>query len=287
MFGMRRREFIAVLGGASVPSMLLPLYVRAQQPERIRRIGILMPTTPADVRQTELEALRQRLAELGWMTDRNIRIEYRWGGGDIERTHIYAAELVRQSPDVIFACFNAQLAPLSRETNTIPIIFVGASDPVGSGYVASFARPRGNITGFTLYEPTMAGKWLGTLKEIAPALARIALMTNPDTATLRGKFYSNAFETAAASFTVKPITVTVRSAEDVDAVMTSLGQEADTGVIVAPETFTETHAELIVSLAERHRMPRYIRGTSLPEKRWPGVLRSRHRRYFPPCGFVY
>src|SRR5262249_27539322 len=137
----------------------------------------------------------------------------------------------------------------------IPIVFVGVSDPVGSGHVASFARPGGNITGFTLYEPSLAGKWLGTLKEIAPALARVVLMTNPDTATLRGRLYSQAFETAAASFAVKPLAVTVRSGEDVDAAMISLGQEANTGLIVAPDTFTESHSDHIVSLAARHRVP--------------------------------
>ena len=249
---MNRREFITLLGSAPV----WPLAATAQQPEQMRRIGILMPTTPADAeRQTDLRALQQRLTELGWMADRNIGIEYRWGGGDIERTRAYALELVRASPDVIFACFNAQLAPLSRATKNIPIVFVRVSDPVGSGYVASFARPGGNITGFTLYEPSMAGKWLGTLKEIAPALSRVALMTNPDTATLRGRLYSQNFETAAASFAVEPLAMTVRSAEDIDAAMISLGQEVNTGVIVAPDTFTESHSDQIVLLAARHRVP--------------------------------
>jgi putative ABC transport system substrate-binding protein len=247
-----RRTLITLFGGAAA----WPLTARAQQTERTRRIGVLMPTTPADAeRQTDLAALQQRLIELGWLTGRNIEIDYRWGGGDIERTRDYAAELVRESPDLIFACFNAQLAPLSRETNTIPIVFVGVSDPVGSGYVASFARPGGNITGFTLYEPSMAGKWLGTLKEIAPALARVALMTNPETATLGGRLYSEAFEKAAASFTVKPLAVTVRSAEDIEAVVTSLGREANTGLIVAPDTFTESHSDLIVLSAARQRVP--------------------------------
>jgi putative tryptophan/tyrosine transport system substrate-binding protein len=250
---MRRREFITLLGGAAVA---WPLAARAQQPEQMRRIGILMPTTPADAeRQTDLGALQQRLTELGWIADRNIRIEYRWGGGDIEQTQAHAVELVRAAPDLIFACFNAQLAPLSRATKQIPIVFVGVSDPIGSGFVASFARPGGNITGFTLYEPSMAGKWLGTLREIAPALTRVGLMTNPDTATLRGRLYSQAFETAAASFAIKPLAVTVRSTEDVDTVMTSLGEEANTGLIVAPDTFTESHSDQIVLLATRHRVP--------------------------------
>jgi putative ABC transport system substrate-binding protein len=154
--GMRRREFIIWFGSAAAA---WPLAARAQQPERARRIGALMPFTAEDAEAKSIvAALQQGLQELGWTEGRNIRVEYRWGGRNVERTRTYAAELVGLSPDLIFAFFNAQLAPLSRETRTIPIVFVGASDPVGAGYVASFARPGGNITGFTLYEPSFAGK---------------------------------------------------------------------------------------------------------------------------------
>ena len=179
----------------------MPLAARAQQTDRMRRVAALWPFHETDIDgQAAIAALREGLRELGW-TD--VRIESRWGGGDVERTRGYAAELVGLSPDVIFAYFNAQLGPLSRETRTIPIVFVGASDPVGAGYVASLARPGGNITGFTLYEPTLAGKWLGVLREVTPGIARVALLINPDTAILHGTFYSQAFEAAAASLGIE------------------------------------------------------------------------------------
>jgi ABC-type uncharacterized transport system substrate-binding protein len=145
-FEMKRRDFITLLGGAAAT---WPIAARAQQGERMCRIGALMPFTADDAEgKAIVAALQQGLQELGWTDGHNIRVEYRWGGRNVERTRAYAAELVGLSPDLIFAFFNAQLAPLSRETRTIPIVFVGASDPVGAGYVASFARPGGNITGF-------------------------------------------------------------------------------------------------------------------------------------------
>jgi putative tryptophan/tyrosine transport system substrate-binding protein len=251
-----RREFISLLGGAAATSIAWPLAARAQQPAGIRRIGALMDTAEDNPEgQARIAAFRQGLQELGWTQGRNIRIDLRWGGGDIERTRAYAAELVGLKPDVIFAYAAAQLAPLSRETRTIPIIFVGASAPVEDGYVASFAHPGGNITGFTQYEPSMAGKWLAALKEIAPAIARVALLVNPDTAPLRGTFYARAFEAAAATLAVEPITAFVHSASEIEAAMAALARQPDSGLIVAPETFTTTNRELIVALAARHRVP--------------------------------
>jgi putative ABC transport system substrate-binding protein len=250
---IRRREFITLLGGAVAA---WPLPARAQQPERVRRIGALMPFTAEDAEAKAIvAALRRGLQEFGWTDGRNIWVEYRWGGRNVERTRAYAAELVGLSPDSIFAFFNAQLGPLSRETRTIPIVFVGASDPVGAGYVASFARPGGNITGFTLYEPSFAGKWLGVLKETVPTVARVAIMVNPDTAILRGTFYLSEFETAAAAFKVEPITTKVHSTSDIEAAIMALGQQPHSGLIVAPDTFTLTHAEHIITLAARHRSP--------------------------------
>ena len=145
--------------------------------------------------------------------------------------------------------------PLALETRTIPIVFVGVSDPVGSGYVDSFARPRGNITGFTLYEAPMAGKWLEVLKAVAPTVTRVAFMINPETAVLRGTFYLRAFETAAAALALEPVTSNVHNAGNVEAVIAALGQHPGGGLIVAPETFSELHRELIVTLAARHRVP--------------------------------
>ena len=244
---MQRREFILALGGAAVA---WPLAARAQQG---RRVAALWPFTEGDVEGQALFAVfRQGLRELGWA---NVQVDSRWGGGNIERTGAYAAELVRLSPDVIFAYFNAQLAPLSRETRTIPIVFVGASDPVGAGYVASLPRPGGNFTGFTLYEQTLAGKWLGFLKEVTPGIVRVALLINPDTAILRGTFYSQAFEAAAASLSIEPIIAKVYTPADIEAAIGSLGKQPGSGLIVAPDTFSEINGDLIVSLAAQHRVP--------------------------------
>ena len=246
---MKRRAFVTLLGGALAA---VPFVVRAQQTNRTRRVAALWPFTEGDAEaQTQLSAFRQGLRELG----SDAQIESRWGAGDIERTRAYAAELVGLSPDVIFAYLNAQLAPLSRATRTIPIVFVGASDPVGAGYVASLPRPGGNITGFTLYEPTLAGKWLGVLKEVTPGLARVALLINPDTAILRGTFYSKEFEAAAASLGIEPVMAKVFSAADIEAAIASLAKQPGSGLIVAPDTFSEINGDLIVTLAAEHRVP--------------------------------
>jgi putative ABC transport system substrate-binding protein len=244
---MRRREFIAAIAAASWP------LARAQKAGRARRIAALWPFNETDPDgQAVISALREGLRELGWA---DIRIESRWGGGDVGRTTAYAVELVGLLPDLIFAYFNAQLAPLSRATRTIPIVFVGASDPVGAGYVASLPHPGGNITGFTLYEPTLAGKWLGVLKEVAPSLARVALLINPDTAVLHGTFYTRAFEEAAASLGIAPVMAKVFNPSDIDTTITSLAKKPGSGLIIAPDTFSEVNGDLIVSLAAQHRVP--------------------------------
>jgi putative ABC transport system substrate-binding protein len=164
--------------------------------------------------QARVVAFRQQLKEFGWVEGDNLHIELRWGGGDIDRVRRDAAELVGLSPTVLFAYANAELRPLSHLTHTIPIIFVGASAPVEDGYVASFAHPGGNITGFIQYEPSMVSKWLSALKELSPRVARVALLVNPDTAPLKGTFYLRAFEQAASSFDVEPITSFVHSSGD-------------------------------------------------------------------------
>jgi ABC-type uncharacterized transport system substrate-binding protein len=249
---MRRREFIWLIGGAAAA---WPVAARAQQ-GGIRRIGALMDTADDNADgQERIAAFRQRLHELGWTEGSNVRIDLRWGGGDVERTRAYAAELVSLKPDVIFAFANAQLAPLSRETRTIPIVFVGASDPVGAGYVASFARPGGNITGFTLFEASMAGKWLAVLKEIAPNVARVAIMVNPDTAVVRGTLYTRAFDDAAKKLAIEPITATTHDGGEIVAALAALARQPGGGLIVAPDTFSNAHRELIVALAARHRLP--------------------------------
>jgi putative tryptophan/tyrosine transport system substrate-binding protein len=248
---MKRRDFMTLLGGASA----WPLAARAQQSDRVRRIGMLMDTTEDNAEgQARVAAFRQQLKALGWTEGRNIRIDLRWGGGDVERIRGYAAELVGLAPDALFAYANAELRPLTQATRTIPIIFVGASAPVEDGYVASFAHPGGNITGFTQYEPSMVGKWLAALKEISPAIKHVALMVNPDTAPLRGTFYLRAFATAAATFAVEPSTTFVHSASEIEAAMTALAAQPNGALIVAPEAFTTNNRELIIALAAKLRL---------------------------------
>jgi len=249
---VKRREFITLLGGAAS----LPLAVRAQQSPQQRRVGVLMETSEGNSDgQTRIAAFRHGLQELGWTEGRSIWIDVRWGGGDVERIAAHAAELVALKPDVLFTFANAQLGPLSRATHTIPIVFVGASDPVGGGYVTSFARPGGNITGFTNFEPAMGGKWLELLKAVAPSVARVATMFNPDTATLRGEFYVKPIESAAAAFAVGVVTIPVHSIGDIEAAIAALGQRPDSGLIVAPDTFTSAHREHIITLTGRDRVP--------------------------------
>jgi putative ABC transport system substrate-binding protein len=248
---MKRRDFILAVGGVATAGW--PLAARAQQTGHLRRIAALWPFNEADVDgQAAMAALREGLGELGWAA---ARIESRWGGGNVERTRAYAAELVALAPDVMFAYFNAQLGPLSRETRTIPIVFVGASDPVGAGYVASLAHPGGNITGFTLYEPSLAGKWLGVLKEVTPGIARVALLINPDTAVLRGTFYTQELRTAAVSLGIESSVANVYSPSDIEGAIASLGSKPGSGLVVAPDTFSEVNGDLIVSLASQHRVP--------------------------------
>jgi putative ABC transport system substrate-binding protein len=250
---MRRREFIMVFGSAVAA---WPLAARAQQAERTRIVGMLMDTAADNAEgQARVIAFRQQLKDLGWIEGRNLRIVLRWGGGDADRVRSYAAELVELAPDVLFAYANAELRPLSQATRTIPIIFVGASAPIEDGYVTSYARPGGNITGFTQYEPSMVGKWLSALKEISPAIARVALLVNPDTAPLHGTFYLRAFADAAATLAVASITSFVHSASEIETAIAALGQQPIGGLIVAPDAFTTNNRELIVALAARYRVP--------------------------------
>jgi putative tryptophan/tyrosine transport system substrate-binding protein len=200
---MKRRAFIALIGGA----VAWPLVARAQQPERMRRIGVLMPFAAdnLDLGQARFAALREGLEKLGWTEGRNIRIDTRWTTtGDVESMQRFAKELVALQPDLILTQSTPITATLLQETRTIPIVFALVADPIGSGFVASFPQPGGNVTGFVTMEPTMAGKWLELLKEIAPRVARVAMLFNPATATYF-EYWLNPFKAAAASFAVEAI----------------------------------------------------------------------------------
>ncbi|MDP4006483.1 ABC transporter substrate-binding protein [Methylobacterium sp. NEAU K] len=244
---MRRRTVIAGLSWAAAGWPLAP---RADEPALV---VALWPFADGNAEGHALSAIfRTALRDRGQTT---LRIEDRWGGADVERTGVLAAEIVQSGPQVIFAFLNAQLSALSALSRTIPMIFVGASDPVGSGYVASLQRPGGNITGFTLYEASLAGKWVAALKEAAPAIRRVTLLSNASTEVRRGNFYSEALRTAAAALGIEPAVCMVGSAGEIEPVVADLGQRGDAGLIVAPGTFSEANGDRIVALTAAHRVP--------------------------------
>ena len=251
---MRRRDFISLVGSAAAA---WPIAARAQQGERVRRIGILLGNTEGDSQtQAGLAAFTKALGELGWTDGRNIRIDYRWAAADVDRMRTLAKELVSLQPDLIVGHTTQVVAELQRETKSIPIVFVVVSDPVGSGFVASLPSPGGNITGFVNLESSLGGKWIEILQEIVPRVARAALMFNPDTATY-SRYYLEPFEAAARSRGVEPIAAPVRNAADIERIVTSLGERTDTGLALMPDVFTGTrrNLDLIISLTARHRVP--------------------------------
>jgi putative tryptophan/tyrosine transport system substrate-binding protein len=248
---MRRREFITLLGGAAT----WPLAARAQQPERLRRVGMLIGYAEEDREvRARVSAFEQALKELGWTSGRNVQFTYRWERGDAERMRVYAAELMGLAPDVVLTATTSALAALRRETLTAPIVFVNVTDPVGSGFVASLARPGGNITGFSSFEPLMGGKWVQLLKEIAPRATRITLISNPDTDP-QTRFYSSSIEVAATSLSVKLIATPVHDSAEIESAIAALGRDTSSGLIVLSGLFTFAHRELIVRLADRYRVP--------------------------------
>jgi ABC-type uncharacterized transport system substrate-binding protein len=250
---MRRREFIRTLGGAVVA---WPLAARAQQSEQMRRIGVLMGYAENDPEgEARVAAFREGLQNLGWVEGRNIRIDTRWATpGDAESRQRFAQELVALRPDLILSHGTPTTATLLQQTRTIPILFAGVSDPVGSGFVASFPRPGGNVTGFITMEPTMAGKWLELLKEIAPRVARVALLFNPATAPY-AEYWLNPFKAAAASFALEAIVAPVRDTSELESVLAAQAREPNGGLIAIPDTFLAAHRAEVTSLAARYRLP--------------------------------
>jgi putative tryptophan/tyrosine transport system substrate-binding protein len=250
---LNRRELILALGGAAAG---WPLAARAQQPGRIRRIGVLMGIAESDpTRQSFVSAFTQSLADLGWRDGDNIRIDYRWGAGDNDRIRSFARELVELQPDLIVAHTTPVVAALKQQTRTIPIVFIQVSDPIGSGFIAGFAEPGGNITGFTNLESSMSSKLMELLKEIAPGITRIALMFNPETAPAGGSYFLRPVEAAAPALKVKIIPAPVHDATEIDTAITALVREPGAGLIVMPDVFVLAHREQILALAEQHRLP--------------------------------
>ncbi len=248
---MKRREFITLLGGSAVT---WPLAAHAQQPGRMRQIAMLKASADDPEGQRHVTAFRQGLQALGWTEGRNIRTDYRWTGGDIDRIRTFAKEIVEQQPDVIVAEATSGVAALSRERRTIPIVFVNVSDPIGSGFVASLAHPGGAITGFISNEPTLGGKWPELLKEIAPGVGRVGFMFNPDTAPYAEAFLRQA-EVAARSLGVELIASRVHNDAEIERAITALASAPGGGLIVLPEATTNARSELIIALAARYRLP--------------------------------
>jgi putative ABC transport system substrate-binding protein len=249
---VKRRAFITLLGGAAA----CPLAARAQQPDRMRRIGMLMPYAESDREgQAFVAAFREGLQKLGWAEGRNILIDYRWATpGDAEARQRFAKELVALQPDLILTQSTPTTAALLQQTSTIPIVFAQAVDPVGSGFVASFPRPGGNVTGFINLEPTMAGKWMELLKEIAPRVNRVAFLFNAATAPYF-EYYLNPFKATAVSFAVEAIAAPVRDTSELESVVAAQAREPNGGLIVMPDTFMNAHRVEITALAARYRIP--------------------------------
>jgi putative ABC transport system substrate-binding protein len=248
---MRRREFLAGLAGAAAT---WPLAAWAQQPDRVRRIGVLMSFAEDPETKAFLSVFIQRLAELGWTDGRNLRMDVRWAAANIDRARMYAKELVELQPEMILSQGTPMTAALQRETRTIPVVFMNVSDPVGERFVAGLPRPGGNITGFISTEAGIAGKWLELLTQIAPGVKRVAMMFNPDIASV-GSYYLPAFEAAARSLNVKPIAAPVHSDTEIEMVITSLGREPGGGLVVTPDSFTPVHRAPIISLAAQNNVP--------------------------------
>src|SRR5262245_19332668 len=249
---MRRRDFIILVGGAAAS---WPLAAHAQQPQAMRRIGALMSTSADNPDALAgISAFAQGLQERGWTIGGNIRIEYRWGAGDLDRFRKYAAELVALSPDVILASAGSIVGALQQASRTVPIVFVTTVDPVGGGWVDSLARPGGNATGFASFEFSMSGKWLELLKEITPRVTRVAVIRDP--AVPAGSGGLAAIQTVAPSFGVELAPIGVRSADEIERGITAFARSANGGlIVVGPPSSVTLHRNLIVTLAARHRLP--------------------------------
>jgi putative ABC transport system substrate-binding protein len=249
---MRRRDFVTLLGGAAA---VWPLAARGQQAQRMRLIGVLMAYAESDPEgQAWVAAFRDGLQKLGWAVGRNVRIDTHWATPDVEAMQRFAKELVALQPDVILSQSTPTTAALLQQTRTIPIIFANIADPVGSGFVASFPRPGGNVTGFVLFEPTMASKWLELLKEIAPRVNRVAFLFNPATATYF-EYYMNSFKAAAASFGVEAIAAPVHDRSELESVFALQAREPNSSIVVMPDSFLNVHRVEITSLAARYHLP--------------------------------
>ena len=249
MSDIKRREFMILLGGAAVA---WPLAARAQQPDRVRRVGVLMGIADDPEGQARVMVFKQALHALGWTEGRNVQFIYRWSAGDVVHARQFAKELLDLRSDVILANTTPIAVAVRDATRTTPTVFVQVSDPVTAGVVQSLARPGGNLTGFTNFEPSIASKWLELLKLVAPNISRAAYLFNPDTAPL---FYARAVETAAPVLSVKPSAAAVHNADEMERAIEQFARASDGALLVLPDLFTATNRRSIVALAARHRLP--------------------------------
>ena len=249
---MIRREFIRLLGSA-LAAQAIP--TDAQEPVRVRTVGVLMGFADDAEAKARVEVFEKGLESEGWSLGQDLRIEYRYAEGDTARMQALAKELVELKPDCILAQSTPVTAALMRATRTIPIVFVAVSDPIGSGFFASMARPVGNITGFTVLHASIAGKYLEMLKEMVPQLVRVAIMYNPNSVPAGGRFFSRPFHEAATKLKVQPITAEVHDNSAIENAITTLGRESGSGLILVPDNFMSVHRDLIISLTAEFRIP--------------------------------
>jgi putative ABC transport system substrate-binding protein len=246
---LKRREFITLLGGATAA---WPLVARAQQPERMRRIGVLMLYAENDLEgQLRATAFRQGLEKVGWAVGRNVQIDFHWGLGDTDWIRSAAARLLALAPDVILANGDPAARTMQQSSRTVPVIFISGSDPVADGLVQSLAHPDANLTGFCVFEPSLGAKLLELLKEIAPHVARVAILLNPD----NNRQVSASAVAAAPRFAVEVVTAPLRDSNEIEAAMAQWGREPNYGLIVLPDPVINAHRSLMIELAARHRLP--------------------------------
>ena len=247
---MKRRDFITLLGGATA----WPLAARAQQPERVRRIGVLLPATSDDAQyQAWFGAFLQALGQSGWTIGRNVQVDTRWATANADSVRRHATELAALAPDVIVSPGASTVGPLLQVTRTIPIVFAIVADPVGAGFVASLARPGGNATGFTTFEYGTGGKWLELLKEIAPGMRQVAVLR--DAATPSGVALFGVIQAVASALRVEANPLDLRDAAEIERAVTAFADSSNSGLVITPHASSIIHRDLIVQLAARHRLP--------------------------------
>ena len=270
---MKRRDFITLLCTAATA---WPLEARAQQPDRMRLVGVLMAYAESDsTAQSWLATFRAALAKLGWTEGRNLRVELRWSAADPDKIRTFAKELVDLRPDAIFGVTTPVIAALARETKTIPIVFASVSDPIGSGFAANLAHPGGNITGFTVNDPAVGGKWVELLKEIAPRTVRVALLFNPATA-VPIQYFMPSIQAAASSFAIEVSAAPVHEKDEIEGVIAAQARSPGGGLIVMPDVFNEPIRELIIALAARYSVPAIYYNRFFSE---PGGLNFASKRF--------